>query len=225
MHNLARKHEVIMLRKHGYSYSLISQKTGIPKATLSDWLADIPYTPNSEVVERVGTARALAGARHAHKKRLSHEKAHTDAVLELGTITRRDVLLFGLGLYLGEGSKTAGVVRIVNSDPDVIAGAVAWFRSLGVASSQFTPRLHLYPDSNVRACTQFWSEVLRLPVRQFQSPYIDVRTNKKQKKSGKLPYGTLHLGVRSGGNKEYGVFFFRKIQAMNAKILQDIKRA
>lgn len=225
MHNLARKQEVVSLRKQGYSYSLISQKTGIPKATLSDWLAGIPYTPNSKVVERIGKARALAGVSHAHKKRQSFEMAHKAALVELGTITQRDLLLFGLGLYLGEGSKTAGVVRLVNSDPDVVAGAVAWFRSLGVASSQFTPRLHLYPDSNVRICTQFWSEVLRLPVRQFQRPYIDVRTNKKQKKSGKLPYGTLHLGVRSGGNKDYGVFFFRKIKAMNAKILQDIKRA
>lgn len=224
MHNLIQKARVIELRRMGYSYSLISAKTGISKATLSDWLSGIPYKPNKEVVDRIGKARAASGARHSEMKRVSLVAADTEARNEIGKFSQRDLLMFGLGLYLGEGAKTANAVRIVNSDPAVIAVAVAWFKAMGVSSEQFGPRIHLYPDSDIDQCIAFWARVIGVPQNQFQRSHVDTRTDKKSKKQGKLPYGTLHLSVRSSGNKKYGVFFFRKIQAMNALILQNIQR-
>lgn len=223
MHNSIRKHEVLKLRKQGYSYSLISQKTGIPKATLSDWLSSIPYTPNRAVVVRIGKARAAAGARHSEMKRDSLLKAASEARSEIGKLSRKDLLMFGLGLYLGEGAKTGSAVRIVNSDPAIICMAVAWFKALGVRPEQFGPRLHLYPDTDVEKSVSYWAKVVGVPPTQFQRSYIDIRTDKKAKKQGKLPYGTLHLTVRSGGNKDYGVFFFRKIEAMNAEIIRSVR--
>lgn len=61
--NLHQK--AINYRKRGYSYGMIHEKLGLSKSTLSDWLKEIPYTPNKEVMDRIGTARAKSGqAKH-----------------------------------------------------------------------------------------------------------------------------------------------------------------
>ena len=42
-------------------------------------------------------------------------------------------MMLGLGLYIGEGGKTDGLIRIINSDPKVIKLAIKWFKfSFGI---------------------------------------------------------------------------------------------
>lgn len=130
--------------------------------------------------------------------------------------------MYGLGLYLGEGGKTHDLVRITNSDGGTIRAAVFWLKSLGVESWQLTARLHAYPDTNEADCIKYWSNITTIPKSQFLKTQVDLRTVKRRKNHGKLPHGTLHVGVRSGGRKEFGVRFHRKIQAWNKAILNQI---
>lgn len=211
MHKTSVKEKVFQLRHAGYSYSHIASQTGLSKSTLSDWLAEVPYHPNKHTLDTIGKARATSGEIKTQIKQRSILKARQEAESDIGTLSKRDLFMFGIGLYLGEGSKTANVVRVVNSDVSVIRLAIAWLESLGVLRNQFRMTIHLYPDSDVNKCLQFWSEATTIPLDQFAKPQIDRRKNKKANKEGKLPYGTAHLGVRSGGRKEFGVFFLRKI--------------
>ncbi|MDO8521776.1 MAG: hypothetical protein Q7S08_00625 [bacterium] len=211
MHKVSVREKVFKLRHAGYSYSYIAAQTGLSKGTLSDWLADVPYHPNEHTLVTIGKARATSGEKKTQIKQQSLLKARQDAENEINRLSKRDLFMFGIGLYLGEGSKTANVVRVVNSEVNVIRLAIAWFMSLGVLKNQFGITLHLYPDSSVRKCLQFWSEATTIPLDQFAKPQIDRRRNKKLNKAGKLPYGTAHLSVKSGGRKEFGVFFSRKI--------------
>ena len=211
MHKIPVREKVFQLRGAGYSYSYIASQTGLSKSTLSDWLAEVPYRPNRYTLNTIGKARAASGEVMAQIRQRSILKAKQEAKSEIGTLNKRDLFMFGLGLYLGEGSKTDDIVRVVNSDIGVIRLAIAWFKSLGVLRHQFGVTLHLYPDSNVEKCLQFWSEATTIPLGQFAKPQIDRRRNKKAYKAGKLPYGTAHLGVKSGGRKEFGAFFSRKI--------------
>ena len=220
MHRAELKELVVALRKSGYSYSLIARKTNLSKSTLSGWLTDIEYTPNKETLELLGKARAASSESKARIRRASIAQAQQEASKEIRSLSKKDLFMFGLGLYLGEGSKTMNQVRIVNADPNVIRLMVCWFKSLGVKTNQFAPRLHLYPDSDLEKSLQFWSQMTTIPDTQFMRPLIDRRTDKKAKKQGKLPYGTLHLGVRSNGRKEFGAFFARKIQAWNNQVLK-----
>lgn len=132
--------------------------------------------------------------------------------------------MFGLGLYLGEGCKTNSQIRITNSDPKIIQAAIAWFRMLEVKTDQLKLRLYLYPDSNVKESLQFWSRATNIPLSQFQKHHIGNRTDKKVQKRRKLPFGTAHLTIQSGGHKEYGVIFFRKIQFWNEAMLLSIQK-
>lgn len=222
MHKRSTRELAIALRKSGYSYQYISDKTGISKSTLSGWLTDIPYTANTETVAVQGKARAAAGERKAVIRQTEMHNIRTNAETEIGELSQRDLYMLGLGLYVGEGTKTHNIIRVANSDPRVMQCMVAWFLGLGVRKSQFTARLYLYPDSNEAESLQFWSKTINIPQSQFQKTYIDRRMGKRAKKEGKLPYGTLHLGVRSDGRKEYGVLFFRRIQSLSEIVLKRV---
>ncbi|MCX6787959.1 MAG: hypothetical protein NT108_02210 [Candidatus Kaiserbacteria bacterium] len=225
MHNLSIREKALALRKSGFSYTYISAKTGLSKSTLSGWLTETPYAPNKETIDSFGKARAAAGARRAELRQKSIQEIRKTAAKDIGKMSRRDLFVFGLGLYLGEGSKTNSQVRMINSDPRIIQATIAWFRMLGVEKRQLRLRLHLYPDSDVKQSLQFWSRTTSIPVSQFQKHQIDSRTDKKAKKRRKLPYGTVQMTVQSGGRKEYGVVFFRKIQLWNEAILSEIEKA
>lgn len=222
MHKRPVRELAIQLRKKGYSYPHISNVTCISKSTLSGWLAEVSYTPNKETIKAFGKARAIAGQRKAERKQQELQQIKKKALNRIGTVSRRDLFMFGLGIYLGEGSKTHNVTRVANSDPSIIKSVITWFTMLGVARKQFAPRVHLYPDSDESECLHFWSRTTNIPISQFQKSQVDRRMGKKSKKKGKTPYGTLHLGVRSSGKKEYGVTFSRTIQAWNEAVFSKI---
>ncbi len=212
-HPISVRDKARALRSAGYSYSYIARETGLSKSTLSDWLGSVAYTPNQETVLAIGKALAASGQKIAQKRLETFVRAREEAKQEVGVLSERDIFMFGLGLYLGEGSKAQEQVRIVNSDPRVIRFAIAWFKSLGLEQKNFVMTLHLYPDSDIEKSIVYWEEITGIPRAQFLKVQIDWRKDKKAYKLGKLPHGTAHLGVRCLGEKKYGVFFSRKILA------------
>jgi len=223
MHTVLLRDKAIALREAGYSYLYIAQEIGVSKSTLSGWLAHVPYSPNAETVRLMGKARAAAATQKARARQYEDEALKTSTRKDLGELSERDILMFGLGLYVGEGTKTNDIVRLSNANPDVICAAMAWFKVLGVSKQQFSARLFLYPDSDEETSITFWMRRTGLTRSQFLRSYIDRRTNKKRA-SGKLPHGTLHLGVRAGGRKEFGVQFSRRILALTEAAIQNIQK-
>ena len=136
MHPISLREQVFALRKNGFSYTYISSKTGLSKGTLSGWLTDVPYTPNKETVASFGKARAATSARRAQLRQDSIREIRKIAESDIGKISRRDLFMFGLALYLGEGCKSNSQVRMVNSDPRIIQAMVVWI----IRGSEFTIR-------------------------------------------------------------------------------------
>jgi len=214
------KNKAIKLRKAGYSYKHIAKEVSVSKSTLSYWLSNIPYKPNSETIERIGRARAKSGEVKSRQKLDSITRAKHEAKKEIGYINKRDLFMLGLALYIGEGSKSYGITRVINANPEVIRFMVVWFREMfNMGNEHFMIRLHVYPDNNIEECVEFWRKATRLSKSQFQKTQVDKRINKKLSKRGKLPYGTAHLSVKSCGNKEFGVFLARKISAYSDEAL------
>jgi transcriptional regulator with XRE-family HTH domain len=215
------REQVFKLRKDGYSYSYISEKVGISKSTLSAWLSSMPYTPNKTIIDRIGKARAASGFWKAKRKLESIENAGKEAKKEMGKITNRDLFMLGIGIYIGEGAKTNNTIRVINADPKIIKFAAKWFEeACGLPKENFRLRLHLYPDNNIKECINFWSNISKIPEKQFYKAQIDRREDKKIIKKGKLPYGTAHLSIVSNGKKEFGVLFARKINAWMEEVLK-----
>lgn len=202
------------MRQNGYSYNLILEQIPVSKSTLSLWLSGIPYKPNAQVQRRVNEG-LLKSVMRRHKMTIkSIERAKKEASDLIGALNERDLLMFGLGIYLGEGAKSDRNTRIINSDPRVIQLSILWLKKIfGITDKHFIVMIHLYPDCNEKKSLKYWQKITGLPSSQFQKTQIDTRTNKSQKKSRKLPHGTVHLRVKALSNPEFGVYLFRKIIA------------
>ncbi len=68
-------------------------------------------------------------------------------------------------------------------------------------------------DNDIKEALFYWSQAVGIPLAQFQQTQVDTRVGKKVSKRGKLPFGTAHLSIKSMGNKDFGVFLARKINA------------
>lgn len=185
---------------------MIKEDLGVSKSTLSDWLSRVPFTPNEEVIRRVGDAR-LKSARFKHRLKFENIKnMKKEATSDIGTLSARDIFMLGIGLYFGEGSKAQEEVRIVNSDPVVIKIMLRWFRDFcGVQSHHIRAAIHGYPDNDIDELMNFWSRKLDISREQFIKTSIDTRQNKSPQSKRKLPYGTVHVYVRGGGTLPLGV--------------------
>jgi hypothetical protein len=204
------KDRAIFLRRKGFSYSYIQGEINIPKSTLSDCLKAIPFKPNITTLEGIKNGTSLS-AKNRHQRRLErNEKVQNSAVRDIGVVSSRDLWLFGIGLYLGEGTKMIESVRITNSDPRVIRIAVKWFVDvIGLSLNIFSLSLHSYPDNDISSDMKFWSNISGIPTDHFGKTQIDIRTDKHVKR--KLPHGTVQLRVLAKGNSEYGVSLHRRI--------------
>ena len=206
--------KAVELRKAGYSYSYIKRKIGVSKSTLCAWLSDLPYKRNQETIEVINRARLMSNEAKRAIKRKSLKEAGELALKDIGKFTKRDLFMLGIGLYIGEGSKTTNAIRVVNSDSKIIMTFIHWFKKImNLQNINFSIRIHSYPDNNQEDTIIFWMKQTGLPRSAFLKTRIDTRTNKSKDNHGKLPYGTAHLTIRSAGHGNAGVFLLRKILA------------
>jgi len=214
------KQRAIDLRKQGYSYSYIAKFVPVSKSTLSDWLGKIPFKPNQHTVETIGKARAASGAKKHLIKVETLNRAKLQSEKDIGEISKRDLFMLGLAIYIGEGGKSNDIIRVVNADPRIIRLCIKWFIEIcGVKIKQIRIRLYLYPDNNESESIYYWFKFTKIPVSQFQTSIIDRRENKKENKKGKLPFGTAHMSIRSLGDKNFGVYLHRLILAWIDRVL------
>lgn len=223
MKPLSLKEKAINYRNRGYSYGMISEKLGLTKSTLSDWLKEVPYKPSREALKRIKSA-PIKSAQIAHNRKFANIISNKKlAKKELGKLTKRDLWLLGLGLYLGEGSRLYERIRIINSDPEIIKLAIRWFREIcRLENENLIPTVHTYPDNNISETINYWSRITGISKRQFSKTQIDRRIDKSDKKKRKLPYGTLHLQIKSHGKKEFGRNLHRRIMGWIEAALNQI---
>ena len=218
------KEKALVLRKSGWSYNIISQRLGISKSTLCNWLKDVPYKPNEEVAQRIKNGPVKSAIKRHNQKIEAIKHAKKIAASEVGQITERDLFMLGVGLYIGEGSKVYETVRIINSEPEVIKLAMNWFRvACGLKTDNFSIAIHLYPDTPKKEALKFWSSLTGIPIKQFGKTQIDTRDNKSRKKRRQLAHGTAHITIRCNGEKNKGVFLHRKIMGWIEEIYKQMR--
>ena len=209
-----------ILRDQGYSYELIHEKLGIAKGTMSYWFKERPFTPNSEVLSRIKNGPSAGGLKLHNRRVKEITELRELGINEIGKLTKRDLMLLGIGLYIGEGSKTTEAVRISNSNPLVIIVFIRWLTEIcGLSIDNITIRLHRYPDNIEKKCIKYWQNVTGIPRSNFRKTQIDQRI-KKNLNIGKLPYGTVHLSVVAKGDSLKGVKLYRKIDGWITGALQ-----
>lgn len=209
---IEKRKRSIVLRRRGWSYNYIAKKIDVSKSTLSEWLRLIPYIPNRTTIKRIKAGPAKSATMRKQQKIDHIRSAHRLAEAELGELSKRDLWMLGIGLYLGEGSKKFEDVRIANSDPRIIKLVIYWLiKVCNVPKRNIQIRLYAYPDNDIDKALLYWQNITKLPKTAFTRVQIDRRTDKKAKKWSILPNGTIHVIVRKLKNPLLGVALHRKI--------------
>ena len=125
--------------------------------------------------------------------------------------------MFGIALYLGEGSKakthnpSVGLL-FTNSDPSVIKIYITWLKTcLLVNDSDIDFELYINQNSahRVPVVTKFWAEYTGFPVACFNKTYFKkniISTRKNKYEQSQNYWGTLRVKVKGSTNLNREVF-------------------
>lgn len=211
------REKALALRKQGMSYSQIKSLLGISKSTLSVWLRNFPLSKERIIELRDRNERRIERFRETmRQKRVKRLEAVYNSVKdEISSLTAREFLMAGLGLYWGEGSKTKEAeAAVTNTDPSVLLFFINWITSFyNVSRSALRVSLHLYSDMDKDSEAKFWIEILGLPADQFTSIYIKDSSSIRINHKGSFGHGTCRVAV-------YNVHLKEKI-LMQLKTLSD----
>ena len=197
-----RDHQrALELRKEGKSYNQIKKVLGISKSTLSYWLADHPLSKerirelrdwNEQRIERYRETR-----RRTREARF--EEVYQVQKKEILGLSRRDLLIGGLFLYWGEGTKARiGSLAMTNTDPAVARFFVYWLKTIfGIAKGSLKIKVHLYSDMDIKKELKFWSQELDIPTTQFLKPYIKATKKADISYRGGFGHGTCSVELNN----------------------------
>lgn len=190
------KAEAVKLRRQGLSYGDIQKKLNVSKSTLSSWLKLILLKPKqrerlyTKQIENLSKGSQSQRERRKREVKKILEAAEKEIKLPLSVNTFR---LMGAALYWAEGSKGKRT-QITNSDSRLIIFMVAWIdKFFNIKPKNLKARLNIYPQQNEKQIINFWSELLRIPVKNFGKSYIKPK-NKGYRKNN-LYYGTIRIEV------------------------------
>jgi predicted transcriptional regulator len=194
------KLKAIELRKKGISLQQIAKVLGVAKSSVSLWVRGTTLTKKQRLALK-NKMHSFDVIEKRRKSRLKNEDTKRNIIMSqaaknIKTFSRRDLCILGLGLYIGEGSKaTKGTAKIANSDPEVIAIMMRYFREIcNVPEYKFRCHIHTYSHLNSKKAEDYWSSVTKIPKNQFYKTYVKKSIASKNKKDS-TPYGTLDLSV------------------------------
>ena len=156
------------LRAQSWTLREIADELGVAKGSVSVWVRDADFEP------RPRTRGHPAGPKHPMrlKKEAELERCRVEAETWAAELTERDLEMFALGLYAGEGSKTDGEVAMANTNPAYVRVFVRWLRRrFDIDERRMRCVLYLHEGLDIDAATAFWSDELGIPTSQFTKPY------------------------------------------------------
>lgn len=186
---LGLKKEAIRLRKKGFSFREISKKLKISKSTASLWLGDVELS--AEAKDRIQSL-SEAGRKNAAKtvkNRIEREDLEilkrVKESVENCSMSKSDLKVVCALLYWCEGGKTdKAKLSFINSNPKLVEYFIDTFRkAFDIDEKRFRALIHLHEYHDIHQQTKFWSNLTRIPKKQFSKPYNKPNTG-KQKKNG-----------------------------------------
>jgi hypothetical protein len=175
------------LRAEAWTLQEIADELDVSKSSASLWCRDVEFTPQPR-------NRGHSGHKPhpLHVKKLEEiERCRLEAEEIVGALSERDLLIYGLALYLGEGAKTEDSgFGLANTSAAVMVSFVAWMRQFfEIDEGRLRVRLYLHEGLDIDAATQYWSTLLRIPPDQFTRPYRPQPRASGEFRKSKYQYG------------------------------------
>lgn len=176
----------------------------VSKSTASTWVRDIILT--IEQLEALRLSSLVGAERGRLKSALLQKERWNSQQLEhrnfgkeiIGSLSDREILIAGLALYWGEGSKKDRKVQFCNSDPQMIKFLLVWLkRSFAIDLHEVrcwvgVNEIHREREQVIK---EFWSKMVGIPLSQFRNTSFKKVQNKKVYDNFDNHYGTLSVVV------------------------------
>jgi len=197
---LDEKFKARVLRRQGKSINEVKNILNVSKASVSLWVRDIVLTTKQKkLLSKNG--RSVESIEKRRLSRISNTQSKTNIAIEIAkkeitNISKNDLKIIGISLYLGEGGKTKrGIARLTNSDPAIIKIIMRFFREIcRVEESKFRGHIHTFSKNNKKESEKYWSKISGIPISQFYKTYIKQSIASKNKRNT-LQYGTFDVSV------------------------------
>lgn len=177
-----------MLRKSGLGVKTIAHQLDVSSSTVSLWCRDIKLSPEQIATLEKNQRDPFYGKRLTYSLkqqglRQEKEKAiRTEALAEVGNLSKRDLLVSGISLYWAEGFKKDNMVGFANTDPEMIKFILKWLETcFKVKNSEIRLRVGINESHKHRTkiIEKYWSNILNVPLSQFSKPfYQKIKWNK-----------------------------------------------
>lgn len=200
-------------REAGKSIKEIAKELDVSKSTVSLWCSNIKLSQKQiDALQKrritAGYAGRLKGAEIQKRRRLEKiSNYQQEGFKRIGKVTSRDTLLFGLGLYLGEGNKSGNHFQFVNADPEVIQAIIQWLKIFGVTDKDFYCNIIINEIHRYRAheVEKKWKRITGFSSTQFKKTVFIKSANKKVYENNDVHLGTLILRVYKSSDLLYKV--------------------
>ncbi|MEK7080473.1 MAG: helix-turn-helix domain-containing protein [Patescibacteria group bacterium] len=209
MANVEEKNKALKLRLKGKSISEIAEKIDIPKSTISIWCRNVKL--KREYIDRLAK-RQISGSykgrmkfleRIRNERLLQTEKLRKEGLGDVKHISKRDLFIAGIAMYLSEGatSDCGEEVSFTNSDFRAVLFMKKWFMKIcGVATDRFIVqiRINRTHKDKVGVIEKYWSKIIGVPSVQFTKTILIKSKSKKVYPKENIYYGTVRLKIRQG---------------------------
>ena len=155
-------------RAQSWTLQEIATELGVSKGSVSGWVRDVEFVP------RPRNRGHPAGPKHPMRvrKETELERCRIEAEEWVGELSERDLAMFCLGLYAGEGSKTDGGVSMANTNPRFLRALLGWLRGeFGLDESRWRARLYLHEGLDLESAMEHWIRLLIIDADRFHKPY------------------------------------------------------
>jgi transcriptional regulator with XRE-family HTH domain len=181
------------LRARAWTLQEIADELGVAKSSVSIWVRDVEFDPARR--RSAATGRRPRGSDHPLRQRklAEIERLRVEGLERIGTLSDREFLMAGLGLYAGDGSKGDGQVKLSNSSAEVVGFFCRWLRYFfDIDEGRLRVTLYLHQGLDLAAAVAHWVHVTGIPPEQFGKPYraipdATIRHNKHT-------HGCAHVG-------------------------------
>ena len=196
-----RKDDARGFRKNGYSLGEISEKMGIPKGTVGNWVRDIKITISQKeaILKRKKNGTGKSSKMHWQYFRDDMEKIKKICSVECLKYLDDELFICGTMLYWGEGSKRGGRVEFTNTDGEMIKIFINFLKRYIIDNdNELRLRLSLHSYHDIDSEKNYWRKVTHIPIEQFTKVFI-----KKHGKRGigREYHGVCHIRVIGGKRK------------------------
>jgi hypothetical protein len=190
------------LRKEGRTYDEIVAALGVSKSSVSLWVRDLPKPPTPP--ERLHRMREARWAPYRAERDRRRRETKAAARAEVGTLSDRELLLLGVGLYWAEGTKSkpyrpSEKVIFVNSDPRMIRVYLGWLSLLGVSPERLAFHVMIHESADVAAAERYWADLVGISVAELGKTTIKKHNPKTVRRNVGEDYrGCLTVRARQG---------------------------